>query len=317
MEKPLLAIVIPCFNEEQCIKETVDKLFTVFDDLLKKNKIKPESYLYFVDDGSNDSTWNIIEELHKNNSLVKGQKFIKNYGNQKALIAGLEAVKTIGCDCAITIDADLQQDEWSIEKFIDKYMEGFDVVSGIRNNRKTDSFFKKFTALAFYKVMNLLGANIPVNHSDYRLVSRHALDIMEQFPERYLFLRGFFNDVGFKTAYVGFDVKPRMHGKSKFNFASLSILALNGITSYSVVPLRLVSILGFSMTIIGIILGIIAVCNKIFFANFQHDWAIDLIMNCFFGGVELFCLGTIAEYIGQIFLEIKGRPRYIKDVELK
>ncbi len=317
MEKPLLAIVIPCFNEEQCIKETVDKLFTVFDDLLKKNKIKPESYLYFVDDGSNDSTWNIIEELHKNNSLVKGQKFIKNYGNQKALIAGLEAVKTIGCDCAITIDADLQQDEWSIEKFIDKYMEGFDVVSGIRNNRKTDSFFKKFTALAFYKVMNLLGANIPVNHSDYRLVSRHALDIMEQFPERYLFLRGFFNDVGFKTAYVGFDVKPRMHGKSKFNFASLSILALNGITSYSVVPLRLVSILGFSMTIIGIILGIIAVCNKIFFANFQHDWAIDLIMNCFFGGVELFCLGTIAEYIGQIFLEIKGRPRYIKDIELK
>lgn len=317
MEKPLLAVVIPCFNEELCIKETVDKLFLVLNDLISKNKIKPESYLYLVDDGSKDSTWNIISELHNTNPLVKGLKFVKNFGNQKALIAGLEAVKVLGCDCVVTIDADLQQDEWSIEKFVDKYMEGYDIVSGIRNNRKSDSFFKKFTALAFYKVMNLLGANIPVNHSDYRLVSKHALEIMEQFPERYLFLRGFFNDVGFKTAYVNFDVKPRMHGESKFNFVSLSILALNGITSYSVVPLRLVSILGFSMTIIGIILGSIAVCNKIFFANFQHDWAIDFIMNCVFGGIELFCIGTIAEYVGQIFLEVKGRPRYIKDRELK
>lgn len=317
MDKPLLAIVIPCFNEELCIKETVDRLFLVLSDLINKNKIKSDSYLYLVDDGSKDNTWEIIDNLHKNNPLVKGLKFVKNYGNQKAIIAGLEAVKNIGCDCAITIDADLQQDEWSIEKFIDKYMEGYDVVSGIRNNRKTDSFFKKFTALAFYKVMNLLGANIPVNHSDFRLVSKHALDIMSQFSERHLFLRGFFNDVGFKTAYINFDVKPRMKGKSKFNFASLTILALNGITSYSVVPLRLVSILGFSMTIIGIILGSIAVCSKIFFANFQHEWAIDFIMNCVFGGIELFCLGTIAEYIGQIFLEVKGRPRYIKDTELK
>lgn len=317
MEKPILAVVIPCFNEELCIKETADKLFLVLNDLISKDKIDTKSFLYFVDDGSKDSTWDIISELHNTNPLVKGLKFAKNFGNQKALIAGLEAVKTIGCDCVVTIDADLQQDEWSIEKFIDKYMEGYDVVSGIRNNRKTDSFLKKYTALAFYKVMNILGANIPVNHSDYRLVSKHALEIMEQFPERYLFLRGFFNDVGFKTAYVNFDVKPRMRGESKFNFASLSILAINGITSYSVVPLRLVSILGFSMTIIGIILGSIAICNKIFFANFQHDWAIDLIMNCFFGGIELFCLGTIAEYIGQIFLEVKGRPRYIKDRELK
>ena len=317
MNKPLLAIVIPCYNEELCIKETVEKLFTVINDLINKNKIQPESYLYLVDDGSKDSTWNIIEELHKNNPLVKGQKFIKNYGNQKALIAGLEAVKNIGCDCVVTIDADLQQDEWTIEQFIDKYMEGFDVVSGIRNNRKTDSFFKKFTALAFYKTMNLLGANIPVNHSDYRLVSNHALDIMARYDERYLFLRGFFNDVGFKTAYVNFDVKPRMHGESKFNFRSLSILALNGITSYSVVPLRLVSLLGFAMTIISIILGSVAVCNKIFFAHLQHEWVIDFIMSCFFGGIEMFCLGTIGEYIGQIFLEVKGRPRYIKDTELK
>jgi len=317
MNIPTLAIVIPCYNEELCVKTTAAKLLAMLDYLIKKNKIRNDSYLYFVDDGSRDNTWKIIEEIHAVNHLVKGQRFIKNYGNQKALIAGLEAVKRLGCDCAVTIDADLQQDEYAVEKFIDKYMEGYDVVSGIRNNRKTDSFFKKFTALAFYKIMNLLGANIPVNHSDYRLVSNHALDIMEQYNERYLFLRGFFNDVGFKTAYVNFDVKPRMAGKSKFNFTSLSILALNGITSYSVVPLRLVSIIGFSMTIISIILGCIAAGNKIFFANYQHDWAIDLIMSCFFGGIELFCLGTIGEYIGQIFLEVKGRPRYIKDKELK
>lgn len=317
MNIPVLAIVIPCYNEELCVKGCAAKLLELFDYLKKKNKICQESYLYFVDDGSKDETWTFIENLHASNPLIKGQRFVKNYGNQKALIAGLEAVKRIGCDCAVMIDADLQQDEYAIEKFIDKYMEGYDVVSGIRNNRKTDSLFKKLTALAFYKTMNLLGANIPVNHSDYRLVSAHALDIMEQYNERYLFLRGFFNDVGFKTAYVNFDVKPRMAGKSKFNFTSLSILALNGITSYSVVPLRLVSIIGFSMTIISIILGSIAVCNKIFFAHFQHDWAIDLIMNCFFGGIELFCLGTIGEYIGQIFLEVKGRPRYLVDKELK
>ena len=251
------------------------------------------------------------------NRAIKGQKFIKNFGNQKAIIAGLEAVKKIGCDCVVSIDADLQQDEWAIEKFIDKYMQGYDVVSGIRNDRKTDSFFKKFTAILFYKVMNLLGANIPPNHSDFRLVSCHALDVMAQFNERYLFLRGFFNDVGFKTAYVKFDVKPRIAGKSKFNLFNLSTLALNGITSYSVIPLRIVSVFGICMTIVSIIMGSIAVCNKIFFAHFQHDWVIDLIMSCFFGGIELFCLGTIGEYIGQIFLEVKGRPRYIVDKELK
>ena len=317
MNVPTLAVIIPCYNEELCINTTVTKLLQVFEHLIKVNKIKRDSYIYFIDDGSNDRTWNIIEELHSRNRLIKGQKFIKNFGNQKAIIAGLEAVKKIGCDCVVSIDADLQQDEWAIEKFVDKYMQGYDVVSGIRNNRKTDSLFKKITAVLFYRVMNLLGANIPPNHSDFRLVSRHALEVMSQFNERYLFLRGFFNDVGFKTAYVKFDVKPRMAGKSKFNVFNLSTLALNGITSYSVIPLRIVSVFGICMTVVSIILGLIAVCNKIFFAHFQHDWVIDLIMSCFFSGIELFCLGTIGEYIGQIFLEVKGRPRYIIDRELK
>jgi glycosyltransferase involved in cell wall biosynthesis len=317
MEKPILAIVIPCFNEELCIKKTVEQLFVVIKDLINKGKIKEESYLYLVDDGSKDRTWSIIEEIHNSNKSVKGLKFMKNFGNQKAIIAGLESVNNIGCDCAVTIDADLQQDEWAIEKFIDKYMEGYDIVSGIRNNRKTDSFFKKFSALAFYKVMNILGANIPVNHSDYRLVSKHALEIMGQFGERYLFLRGFFNDVGFKTAYVNFDVKPRFAGESKFNFVSLMGLALNGITSYSIVPLRFVAILGFFMALFGFLVGFETVFEKIFLHNSPNGWATTIILLCVFGGIQLFCLGLIGEYVGQIFLEVKGRPRYIKSIELK
>ncbi len=317
MNTPKLAIVVPCYNEELCIKNTAEKLIEVLDYLIKNNKIRRESFIYFVDDGSADSTWNIIKSLHMQSRFIKGQRFLRNFGNQRAILAGLEAAHRLDCDCAVSIDADLQQDEWTIEKFLDKYRKGYDVVCGIRNNRKTDTVFKKFTALCFYRIMNFLGVNIPVNHSDFRLVNRRALNILNLYQERYLFLRGFFYDVGLKTAYVNFDVKPRFAGHSKFNVFSLSGLALNGITSYSVVPLRLVSILGFTMTLVATILGSIAVCNKIFFAHFQHDWVIDLITSCFFGGIELFCLGSIGEYIGQIFLEVKGRPRYITDVELK
>ena len=241
MDKPILAIIIPCYNEELCVKTTVTTLLNLLDKLIEKGKIKPNSYLYLVDDGSKDKTWSIIVSLNQADKRVKALKFIRNFGNQKALIAGLEGVRGIGCDCAVSIDADLQQDENSIEEFIDEYMKGADIVSGIRNDRKTDSFFKKFTALAFYKTMNILGAKIPPNHSDYRLVSKKALDIMELYPEKYLFLRGFFNEVGLKTSFVHFNVKPRMAGQSKFNFVSLMGLALNGITSYSIVPLRFVS----------------------------------------------------------------------------
>uniref|UniRef100_UPI00402820D0 glycosyltransferase family 2 protein n=1 Tax=Candidatus Scatousia sp. TaxID=3085663 RepID=UPI00402820D0 len=228
MDKPTLAVIIPCYNEELCIEKTVNKLFEVINSLIEKNKITTNSYLYLVDDGSSDKTWEIIERLHAENKLVKAQKFIRNYGNQKALIAGLEGVREIGCDCVVSIDADLQQDEWAIEKFVDEYMNGFDVVSGIRNDRKTDSIFKKTTALLFYKIMNILGVKIPVNHSDYRLISKKALELMSQYHENALFLRGFFHELGLKTAYVHFDVKQRMAGNSKFNFVKLLELSLNG-----------------------------------------------------------------------------------------
>lgn len=317
MDKPTLAIIVPCFNEELCVKSTIEKLLILLNSLVDKNKIKNDSYLYLVDDGSVDNTWNIIEDAHKKDKRVKALKFIRNFGNQKALIAGLEGVRNIGCDCAVSIDADLQQDEKAIELFIDEYMKGADIVSGIRNDRKTDSFFKKVTALMFYKTMNILGAKIPPNHSDYRLVSKRTLDVMELYPEKYLFLRGFFNELGLKTAYVHFNVKPRMAGESKFNFMSLMVLALNGITSYSVVPLRFVAVLGFFMALFGFLVGVETVIEKIFWHNSPNGWATTIILLCVFGGIQLFCLGLIGEYVGQVFREVKARPRYIKDIELK
>lgn len=317
MDKPTLAVIIPCYNEELCIRATVETLLKYLDSLVLSNKIQKDSYLYLVDDGSKDSTWQIIEELHKRDKRVKALKFIRNFGNQKALTAGLEGVRNIGCDCAVSIDADLQQDYNAIEKFIDEFMKGSDIVCGIRNDRKTDSFLKKITALMFYKTMNILGAKIPPNHSDYRLVSKKALDIMELYPEKYLFLRGFFNELGLKTSYVHFDVKPRLAGESKFNFMSLMTLALNGITSYSVVPLRFVAVLGFFMALFGFLVGVETVIEKIFWHNSPNGWATAIILLCVFGGIQLFCLGLIGEYVGQVFREVKARPRYIKDIELK
>ncbi len=313
---PRLAIIIPCYNEELCLKTTSEKLINLINTLISKGKISDESYLYFVDDGSKDRTWNIIEELHNSNPLIKGTKFIRNFGNQRALIAGLESVKEIGCDCVASIDADLQQDEGAIERFIDEYMKGYDIILGIRNDRKTDSFFKKFTAEAFYKTMKLFGANIPMNHSDYRLVSKRTLDIMSLYPEKLFFLRGFFNEIGLPTTYVNFDVKKRMAGESKFNFSSLMALALNGITSYSVVPLRFVAVLGFFMALFGFAIGFETVIEKLFWHNSPNGWATNIIIMCAFGGIQLFCLGIIGEYVGQLYREVKARPRYIKDIEL-
>lgn len=316
MEKPTLAIIIPCFNEELLIESTVNSLFEVINSLIEKGKISENSYVYAIDDGSKDKTWSIIEDLYKKNPLVKGTKFVKNYGNQKALLAGLLGVREIGCDCVVSIDADLQQDQWAIEAFVDKYRDGYDIVSGIRNGRDTDSFFKKSTALFFYKLMNLLGAKIPVNHSDFRLVSKRALDILAQYSEKQLFLRGFFHEIGLKTAYVKFNVKPRALGESKFNFISLLGLALNGITSFSIIPLRIIAVLGLLMALFSFGLGIEVLYEKLFLNSTPKGWATQVVFLAFFGGIQLFCLGIIGEYLGQVYREVKARPRYIKDIEL-
>ena len=317
MHKTKLALIIPCFNEELVIDSSVRTLLNVLKELVNKNKICESSYIYLVDDGSKDNTWPVIESLHKEfGQKIKACRFIRNYGNQKAIIAGLTGVKNIGCDCVISIDADLQQDENAIERFIDEYHSGAEIVSGIRNDRKTDSLFKKMTAVCFYKLMNLMGVKIPVNHSDFRLVSYKALEIMEQYDESELFLRGFFHETGLKTAYVNFDVKPRKLGESKFNFVSLTSLALNGITSYSVVPLRLISAIGFLTVLLSTVIGFEAVYDKYVLKITPSGWATIVILIVFFGGLQIFCLGIIGEYLGQIFKEVKSRPRYIKDSEI-
>ena len=317
MQTPKLAVTIPCYNEELCVEKTCKRLLEVFDMLIEKNKITQDSYIYLVDDGSADKTWEIIERLHNENpARIKALKFIRNYGNQKALTAGLEGVREIGCDCVVSIDADLQQDELAIERFVDEFMKGNEIVLGIRNSRDTDSFFKKTTALMFYKVMNLLGTKIPVNHSDYRLVSKKALDMMALYPEKALFLRGFFYELGLKTSTIKFDVKPRMAGQSKFNFMSLMGLALNGITSFSIFPLRIVAGLGFLMAVFAFLVGIETICEKIFFNNSPNGVTTMITLLCFFGGLQIFCLGVIGEYVGQVYREVKARPRYVKDKEL-
>ena len=316
-KKTRLAIIVPCFNEELVIKSTVETLIKVLDKLIFKDKISKDSYVYLVDDGSKDRTWDIIEELHLSyGKRVKALKFIRNYGNQKALIAGLLGVKEIGCDCAVSIDADLQQDENAIEIFIDEFYKGAEIVSGIRNDRRTDSFFKRFTAICFYKLMNLLGVKIPQNHSDFRLVSNKALEIFEKYHEEGLFLRGFFHELGLKTSYVHFDVKPRMAGKSKFNFFSLTSLALNGITAFSIVPLRIIAVLGVLTVLGSFLLALEVIFEKYFLHDMPSGWATLVVLMAFFGGVQIFCLGIIGEYIGQIFNEVKARPRYIKEKQL-
>ena len=315
--KTKLAIIIPCYNEELVVKSTVERLLEVLDSIISKGKISNDSYIYLVDDGSKDKTWEIIEELHaKYGSRVKATKFIRNYGNQKALIAGLLGVKNIGCDCVVSIDADLQQDENAIEIFVDEFHNGAEVVSGIRNDRKTDSFFKKYTALCFYKLMNILGVKIPPNHSDFRLVSKKALDILEKYSEEGLFLRGFFHELGLKTAYVHFDVKPRALGCSKFNFFSLTSLALNGITAFSIVPLRIIAAVGVLTVLGSFLLALEVLFEKYILHTAPSGWATLVILLAFFGGLQIFCLGIIGEYMGQIFNEVKARPRNNKEKEI-
>ena len=315
--KTKLAIIIPCFNEELVVKSTVETLLKVLDRIIEKGKISEDSYIYLIDDGSKDKTWEIIENLHQTyGARVKGRKFVRNYGNQKALIAGLLGVKEVGCDCVISIDADLQQDENAIETFIDEFHNGAEIVSGIRNDRKTDTFFKKYTALCFYKLMNLLGVKIPPNHSDFRLVSYKGLEILEKYSEAGLFLRGFFHEIGLKTAYVHFNVKPRALGCSKFNVFSLTSLALNGITAFSIVPLRIIAAMGVLTVFGSFILAAETIFEKYVLHNTPSGWATLVILLAFFGGLQIFCLGILGEYMGQIFNEVKARPRYIVEEDI-
>lgn len=312
-----LAIVVPCYNEEETLPSTISRLIEILDDLVNKEEVSQDSFLYFVDDGSHDSSWQIIEKAYQDSpGKVKGLKFTTNFGNQNAIIAGLESVNKIGVDCAITIDADLQQDETKIGEFVKKFKEGAEIVGGIRNNRKTDGFFKKYSAILFYKLMNTLGVKLKPNHSEYRLVSKKALDIISNYHEANLFLRGLFYELGLKTDYVYFEVKKREHGTSKFNFISLFRLAAHGIVSFSVRPLRFVFLTGLAIASISFVVGLVGIYMLVINEKHLPGLRSFEIFEIFIAGLQILCVGVIGEYIGQILEEVKARPRHIKDKEL-
>ena len=294
------------------LRKTAERLTGELVRLSNLQKIHTDSFIVFVDDGSKDKTWEIIKELKKQNPSIKGIKLSRNFGHQSALLAGLNKVIDI-CDVAVTIDADLQQDEKALESFIDKYNEGYELVFGVRKDRNTDSLFKKVSASTFYTLMRLMGVNIIKNHADYRLASQKVLKTLAEYEETNLFLRGIFPSLGFKSTIVHHEVHKRTEGKTKYSFQML-LFALNGITSFSVVPIRFISVLGVSFFVISIFMSLYALYAYIFY-NVVHGWTSIVIPIYFIGGIQLLSLGVIGEYIGKIYGEVKRRPRYIIEEE--
>ncbi|WMM89637.1 glycosyltransferase family 2 protein, partial [Heyndrickxia coagulans] len=305
---PMLTIVVPCYNEELVLEKTTQELTRVLDKLVVKNKINSKSIILYVDDGSKDSTWEIIEKLTDLNAYVQGLKLSRNFGHQGALIAGLETARDFS-DCVISIDADLQDDVDAIEMFIDKFNEGYEIVYGVRDKRDTDTFFKRNTALFYYKLMGKLGVNLVPNHADYRLLSKRALDEFVKYQEENIFIRGIIPLLGFKSAKVYYDRKERFAGESKYPLKKMLAFAFDGITSFSIAPVRFVTFLGFVLVFVGIVIAIYTLCAKIFSYTIS-GWTSLMLSVWLVGGVQLLAIGIIGEYIGKIFKETKRRPRY-------
>ena len=319
MENPILALVVPCYNEEEVLESTIKRLVEVLDELSSSDVVSEKSFIFLVDDGSVDKTFQIMEKFHEQYpDKVKAISFIKNFGNQKAILAGLLEVRRFDFDCCITIDADLQQDETKIAEFVEKYKQGNELVYGVKNQRNDTSIIKKICAMSFYKLMNILGVKTYPNHSEYRLVSRNLINVLSTYTEHNIFLRGVFQEMGNNPAVVYYDVKKRQAGVSKFSMFDLFSLAIQGITSFSTVPLRLVTFTGFLMSFLAFILGISAICEKLFHLSLIDvpGWATIVVAISFIGGIQIFCIGIIGEYLGQIFTEVKARPRYVVGREL-
>lgn len=312
--RPRLAFVVPCYNEELVVEQTAARLVQLLRGLSAAGRIDPTSFIYLVDDGSQDATWAIIEALHHQDATVKGLKLARNVGTQNALLAGLLGVRR-RADCVVSIDADLQQDESVIETFLEKYRQGAHIVYGVRRKHGSDSIVKRAASQFFYSLMNLLGARIIKHHSEYRLVSRKALDAIAEYREYNLFLRGIFVDIGYRSEIVPFDARRRQAGTSKHSFKKLASLALDGITSFSIVPLRLVTFTGAVIFLFSCAMTLFYLYEK-FVGHTPPGWAGTVIPIYFLGGVQIMFLGLVGEYIGKIYKEAKARPRFIKDEEL-
>jgi len=311
---PVIGVILPCYNEEEVLRDSFTKLNALVKNLIATNKIDRSSFIAFIDDGSKDKTWQLIEELKNVNSLVKGLKLANNSGHQSAILAGMFTFKD-DCDCIITIDADLQDDINAMEKMIEDFTNGIDVVYGIRKGRPSDSFFKKNTALAFYKFMKMLGVNIKYNHADYRLVSKRVIEELSRYKEVNIFLRGIFPIIGFKHSEVHYDRKERLAGETKYPFRKMLSFAFDGITSFSIRPLRIITVMGTLTFIASLLLCLYAVYSFIYL-DVVPGWASIVIPIYFIGGVQLLSIGIIGEYLGKIYKEVKQRPLYSIDKKI-
>ena len=305
-----LAIVVPCYNEEEVFPETSKRLTEVLKELIEKKKIAEDCFALYVNDGSRDRTWELIEQEYSANPYACGLKLAGNVGHQNALLSGLTYVKEY-VDISISIDADLQDDVNVIEEMVDKYIEGYDVVYGVRNNRDTDTFFKRNTALAFYKMMQLMGVKSVYNHADYRLLSKRAMEQLTLYKEQNLFLRGIVPLIGYKSTSVYYKRAERFAGESKYPLKKMISFAVDGITSFSTKPLSLIVGLGFILVICSVI-GVLYILIRSLLGDstLVQGWSSLMISIWLIGGVQLLCLGVVGEYIGKIYMEVKERPRF-------
>jgi len=302
-----IGIVVPCYNEEAVLAETSKRLTNLIEELIKDNQISETSKIWFVDDGSKDRTWKIIEELAIANHYITGIKLSRNQGHQNALLAGLSTAEG---DALISIDADLQDDILCIKEMVSEWQKGADIVYGVRKKRETDTAFKRITALSFYKIMGLMGVDVVYNHADFRLMSRSAVESLKEYKEVNLFLRGIIPLLGFKTANVFYDRHERFAGESKYPLKKMIAFALNGITSFSVVPLRIITVLGFCVFALSALMSLWVVGVKVFSDEAIPGWASTVLPTYFIGGIQILCIGVIGEYLGRIYNETKERPRY-------
>jgi glycosyltransferase involved in cell wall biosynthesis len=306
--------VVPCYNEQEVLKDTITQLSSVLDDLRKEELIAANSKILFVDDGSKDRTWSLIAMESTINSYVTGLKLSCNVGHQKALLAGLEKAKSKS-DCVISIDADLQDDISVIRSFILKYHEGDEIVYGVRDSRETDTFFKRNTALCFYRFMQKLNINLVYNHADYRLMSKRAIEELSRYKEADLFLRGIVPLIGFKSSKVTYNRKKRLAGETKYPLKKMISFAFNGLTSFSVVPIRAFTLLGCLLFFISMMTGCYAFIQKLL-GNTSIGWTSLITSIWLLGAIQLISIGVIGEYIGKIFIEVKKRPPYAVDIDL-
>lgn len=304
----VLYLVIPCYNEEEVLPTTSKVLREKMESLIKQKKIDKDSKILFVNDGSKDKTWEIIENLNKENNIFRGVKLSRNKGHQNALLAGLMTAKDMS-DVTISMDADLQDDIGVIDKMLDCYNDGCDVVYGVRSSRKKDTFFKRFTALGFYRVMKMFGVEIVYNHADCRLMSKRALEGLKEFKEVNLFLRGIVPLIGYKSEIAYYERNERVAGESKYPLRKMLSFAFDGITSFSVKPLRFILAVGVLVLLISMIIMIYALLRKIQ-GSVVAGWTFLTISIWFIGGLQMISLGVIGEYIGKIYNEAKQRPRY-------